>query len=401
MSELIHNEKERNRSLCAFVQRMTAGENGRLLFEEYRQLIETVTPTEAMMALDHLLASGMPVPTVKAWTGKIINLFYKSLAAYEWDKPAEGHFLYYLSEENRVASEIMSSVKTILKKLPEDSEPAYHTALSNLKELIVRLKEYELHYIKKENILFPIIEKTFPQYRCLQLMWSFHDDFRRLVKSIEAILSSGIPQKTLLINEMGKLFFVVLPIIFREEQIVFPVALKSITADSWNEMLAQSKETGWCFNVQPAYGKAKEATLAELSGTVNLGTGFLTPEQIMLLLNNVPVDITFVDEYDEVRFFSGGKQRIFHRSKAIIGRKVQNCHPPESVGTVNEIIRAFREGRQDHADFWIESKDRFIHIRYFALRDETENYKGTIEVSQDVTDIRALEGQRRLLNWEG
>jgi len=118
-----------------------------------------------------------------------------------------------------------------------------------------------------------------------------------------------------------------------------------------------------------------------------------------LMLNNLPVDITFVDEHDEVCYFSGAKHRIFPRSKAIIGRKVQNCHPPKSVHIVNEIIAAFRTGKKDHADFWIQMKGSFIHIRYFALRNESGEYKGTIEVSQDATDVRQLQGERRLLDW--
>jgi DUF438 domain-containing protein len=140
-------------------------------------------------------------------------------------------------------------------------------------------------------------------------------------------------------------------------------------------------------------------TSYNFNGKINLGTGFLTPEQLIMLLNNLPVDITFIDENDEVQYFSGGKHRIFPRSNAIIGRKVQNCHPPESVHIVNEIINAFRNSLKDHADFWIQIRDRFIYIRYFALRNEQGEYKGTMEVSQDVTGIRSLKGECRLLNW--
>jgi DUF438 domain-containing protein len=118
-----------------------------------------------------------------------------------------------------------------------------------------------------------------------------------------------------------------------------------------------------------------------------------------MLLNSLPVDITFIDENDEVQYFSDGRTRIFPRSEAIIGRKVQNCHPPESVHIVNEILNTFRNGQKDHADFWIQMKDRFISIRYFALRNEQGEYKGTIEVSQDVTGLRSLHGERRLLEW--
>ena len=352
-----------------------------------------------MQVLDKLLLEGLPNETVKPNVGKIINVFYKSLCAYQWEKPDEGHFLYYLMLENREVQKIMTELKSVIKVYFKDENQDFSALILKLRLLVGQLKAYELHYIKKENILFPYIEKAFPQYRCLQLMWSFHDDFRRSLKVLEIILQIRLPDKELLNKEIGKLFFVVLPIVFREEQIVFPVALRAIPEKSWIEMLEQSYETGWCFIDQPDKTINTIQTSFNLNGKINLGTGFLNPEQLIMLLNNLPVDITFIDENDEVQYFSGAKDRIFPRSKAIIGRKVQNCHPPESVHIVNEIITAFRNGQKDHADFWIQMKSRFINIRYFALRNEQGLYKGTIEVSQDVTEIRSLQGERRLLEW--
>jgi PAS domain S-box-containing protein len=228
-------------------------------------------------------------------------------------------------------------------------------------------------------------------------MWSFHDDFRKSVRRIEDILS-GTEDIQVLNRELGRLFFVVFPIIFREEKIVFPVAYKAIPENTWSEMLAGSMEIGWCYDVKPRLQKKREA---EGIDTVlfDLGTGLLSPEQVSIMLDTLPVDITYIDENDEVIYFSGSRHRIFPRSNAIIGRKVQNCHPPESVHIVNEIIDAFRNGSKDHADFHINMKGRFIQIRYFALRNELKEYKGVIEVSQDITEIRNLEGEKRLLDW--
>ena len=110
------------------------------------------------------------------------------------------------------------------------------------------------------------------------------------------------------------------------------------------------------------------------------------------------VDVQFVDEHDQVRFCSEG-ERIFPRSPDVIGRKVQNCHPPASVHKVQQIIDAFRAGDKDTAELWIELGGRFLHIRYFAVRDAAGAYRGVVETAQDVTSIRALEGQRRLLDW--
>ncbi|MFN8240480.1 MAG: PAS domain-containing protein [Bacteroidales bacterium] len=399
MAEIINNSHKRIEILVDFSRRLIDGENVRMLIEKHHQIINTVSPIETMQVLDELLLKGLSHEAVKKNVGKIINVFFKSLSSYQWEKPIEGHFLYYLMLENREVQKILTELKSVTKSYFKEENQDIPGLIRNLSLLVEKLKAYELHYIKKENILFPYIERTFPQYRCLQLMWSFHDDFRRCLKALDTILRSEIPDNEQLNKEIGKLFFVVLPIVFREEQIVFPVALKAIPEKAWTEMLDQSYVTGWCFIDQPIRTYNTNQISYNSDGKINLGTGFLNPEQLVLLLDNLTVDITFIDENDEVLYFSGAKHRIFHRSEAIIGRKVQNCHPPDSVHIVNKIITAFRNGEKDSADFWIQMKDRFIYIRYFALRNEQCIYKGTIEVSQDVTDIKSLQGERRLLEW--
>ena len=139
-------------------------------------------------------------------------------------------------------------------------------------------------------------------------------------------------------------------------------------------------------------------TAGVAQGMIPLQVGALTAEQIDLMLQSLPVHVTFVDENDEVRYFSQGRERVFQRSPAIIGRKVQNCHPPQSVHKVQQIVEDFRAGRRDVAEFWIQMQGMFVHIRYFALRDESGAYQGTLEVSQDLAPLRALEGERRLLD---
>ncbi len=132
---------------------------------------------------------------------------------------------------------------------------------------------------------------------------------------------------------------------------------------------------------------------------LSLDTGKVTAGQVNLVLKHLPVDITYVDENNEVKYYSEGKERIFPRSPGIIGRKVQNCHPPSSVDTVNKIVSAFRDGSKDSADFWLNLGGRLIYIRYFAVRDIDGGYRGVVEVSQDITDIQKIEGERRLLDW--
>lgn len=401
MSELIQNPSPRLAQLIEFGRQfILPGSDSKLLVERYRPYIDTVTAMEAMLVLDQLLVDGNPLSVVKHYTGKLINLFFKSLDSAQWPHPQEGHFVWYLMQENRRVEALMDDIKQLNKQMFASEGVVLKVFAQELKGLMQQVREYELHYIKKENILFPIIEQTFAQHRCLHIMWSFHDDFRKGLKAIEVLLDAEVIDKKRLAKEVGDLFFVVLPLIFREEQIVFPVAIRAIPAQQWDDMLTQSMEVGWCYGIQPVVKASAIADGKVSEGLINLGTGQLNAQQMMLMLNHLPVDITFVDENDEVRYFSGGMHRIFPRSKAIIGRKVQNCHPQESVHVVNAIVEAFRSGAKEHADFWIEMKGRFIHIRYFALRDESGNYKGTIEVSQDATEIRQLKGEQRLLDWE-
>lgn len=398
MSEYIRNQNQRLEKLYELSKMLIETGSARSFYTEFEPFINTVTAEETMHVLDRLIVEEVPFELIKANLGKLLNLFHKSLKSSIHQLPNDDHFLHYLMLENRGVEKIMEHLKGEFKKVREGSKfEEYY----RIKQLLVSLKDYELHYLKKENILFPYIEKTIPHFRCLQLMWSFHDDFRRLLKQLIQMLESEKVNIRELNKAMGDLFFVVLPVIFREEYILYPLAYVAIPETAWLDMMYQSNEIGWSYIEVPKQMPSNNSIADKLTpGLVNLDTGMLSAQQIILMMENLPIDITFVDENDEVRYFSGIKHRIFPRSKAIIGRKVQNCHPKESVHLVNEIVKAFKNGTRSHADFWIKMKGRFIHIRYFALHDEAGNYKGTIEVSQDVTEIRALEGEQRLLNWE-
>ncbi len=396
MSEHLNNHSERIEKLLRIAHAVINSDNQRKQITDNWDVVETVTPYEVMEVLDSLLQEDIPFETIKENTGKLINVFFKSLSGIEWKKPTEGHLLNLMMQENREVEKIMEILREELKACSKSEDIPAARLLTSVKAL----KEYELHYTKKENVIFPVIESTFSKYRCLSLMWSFHDDFRDSISVLEELLTKRHIDKALMNNEFGRLFFVVLPIIFREEQIVFPIALKSIPEKTWDDLLWQCDEIGWSYIKAPAKNAHEVQKNEIITGQIDLGTGILTAEQIIMMLNNLPVDITFVDENDEVKYFSGSNHRIFQRSKAIIGRKVQNCHPHESVHVVNKILDSFKDGTRSVAEFWIQIKGRFIHIRYFALRDENHKYKGTIEVSQDTTGIRELRGEQRLLDEE-
>lgn len=132
---------------------------------------------------------------------------------------------------------------------------------------------------------------------------------------------------------------------------------------------------------------------------IQFPTGELSVEQAELVFNHLPVDITFVDENDEVRYFSTPKHRIFPRTAAIIGRKIQNCHPPESVSVVDRIVDSFKKGEKEVASFWLHMGSKYVLIQYFAVRDKENKYRGVLEVSQEISEIQEIKGDRKLLDW--
>ncbi|MCK5763643.1 MAG: DUF438 domain-containing protein, partial [Clostridiales bacterium] len=204
-------------------------------------------------------------------------------------------------------------------------------------------------------------------------------------------------------KEIGEIFFLMYGLIQKEDLIVYPVASEVISDEEFKIMHIQSFEYEFLFIETP---KQPEESIDDYSESgkdeyvLKTETGEMSLEQILLVFNKLPIDITFVDENNKVKFFSKPDERFFPRSPAIIGREVKNCHPPESVHIVEEIVESFRKGEKDIAKFWLELKGKFILIQYFAIRNDKGEYKGVLEASQDVTEIRSLEGQQRLLNWE-
>jgi DUF438 domain-containing protein len=196
--------------------------------------------------------------------------------------------------------------------------------------------------------------------------------------------------------------------IYKEEQILYPMSLDTLSDDDWEKVRSGEEEIGYAW-VQPEGGfplsKAKKErpdkpSEEQTKGTLPLDTGHLTLEHINLILTHLPVDISFVNVNDEVMYYSDTAERLFPRSPGVIGRKVQKCHPPTSVHVVDRILNEFKAGKKNVAEFWIQLSGKFIHIRYFAVRDATGTYKGTLEVSQDIIPIKKLEGERRLLDWK-
>jgi len=310
----------------------------------------------------------------------------------------DGHPVRTYLEENLLIRSLMAELEAI-----NISE-----GLDYFREIFERLAKIDLHFTRKENQLFPYLEKygwTSPS----QGMWTFHDQIRDQIKLVRKEIAGGNKSTILMENQL--LFKYLEQIMSVEEQRLFPRAMQMLSEDEWKEFKEGDKEIGWMFDksptpypadayIHPSQDTTKRKLPFGIEDKTHYDEGYLTPEQVNSIFRILPVDITYVNEHDQVVFYNRGEDRVFPRSAGIIGREVRFCHPPKSVDQVIKILEEFKAGRQDLAEFWINFKGQFIHIQYFAVRDPDRTYRGVIEMSQDVTHVRGLEGEQRLLDWE-
>lgn len=404
MSEWLGKNDPHMENLRLYCEGILEDEDLGALYAEYEDDIKSVRYDEVMLLVDWMVAcEKYDMENIKSALNRIINIFSNELDDDVFNLCRHvPQFISILTEENTAITEHMESIKEQLQLFSkaEEGSQEFDRHKRAIKKKIEELGEIDKHYVKKENILFPYVEKYIPEYRCANVMWSIHDDVRKGMKALLEVLSDSKYDGVRFNRVVGKLFFDIYGLIFREDYILLPMSALRIPEDIFPEMAAQCPEEGYSFIEEPevATVKAKEQELPE--GMINMETGSLSVGELMTMLNTLPVDITYVDADDRVRYFSSPQERIFPRSKAIIGRSVQNCHPPESVHIVNEVVERLKSGKKNVESFWIQMMGKFILIQYFALRNHNGEYIGTIEVSQDVTDIRELAGEKRLLDYK-
>jgi len=397
MSEFTNNALKRAKDLSRFMQGLIDGESGAELVKEYNLITKNYIPIDILSAFDIMFNEGVDLEKLKTASNKLFNILYKTLSSYDAIEPKIDSFIYFLIEDNKSVDQQLKNIKPLIKEVNKQSSPEI---LKELNNAFRQLQKIDLHYTVKENVLFPVLEQYWENHQCLKLMWSFHDDIRQNLKiTIDSLEADNFDLKHF--NKISSLvFFNIYTIIFREEKILFPIMNENIETDMLDDMLRQCHEMGLPF----VKAKYKEKTTKPKSAkkeakTIKLETGEVSIQEMEMIFKHLPVDITYVDENDTVKFYSDPPHRIFPRTSSIIGRKVQNCHPPESVGVVEKIVDAFRKGEKEEASFWIHIGPKFVLIRYFAVRDNENNFRGTLEVSQEISEIQKLEGDRRLLDW--
>jgi len=418
-------EPEHISRIVAYLQGLLDQAEGLSLYQTYRSDLEQATPQTVLAAYYQLYASGVPVPQLLGILDKSINVFHRSLSALLRDR--QDHvksvpFLDTLRQENQGLLAKLAAIRQVLTSQPAD-------ARQQLLQQVRDLRLFDDHYQKKENILFPFMERKMEQYRGLGLMWALHDEIRQRLKAAIACLEQaeeavhadhdGTRSSDRELNvALGQLIFGLHGMVNKEDWILFPIAVDIFSSDEWQDMARQSLDYTFPFVEQTAVNALREVALSGPSvkrwpGSddspspataaqvcYQSGTGSLSLDQITQVFAALPVDLTVVDENNRVVYFTRPQDRIFPRSPAIIGRSVDRCHPPQSVDKVMEIIEAFRSGSKQEATFWINLRGRKILIRYFALRDADGAYKGTLEVSQDITEWHHLDCEKRLIDWQ-
>ncbi len=393
------------------IRQLHAGASPQEVKERFKQVLEGVSPLEIAKIEQELISEGLPREEIQRLCDVHMAVFREQLERQKLDVPL-GHPVNILMEEHKAMLQIAGKLGDVVNKLQQISDVnRVGDEIRLLEHIAEDFRDSEKHYLREENALFPILERhgiTEPP----AIMWTEHNQIREKKKQLNSLLENygamNFSDFKKQLSEVAKALNGLLSShFFKENNILFPTALKVVTSQEWSDMRKEFDEIGYCcFTPSQLTAPLKteerreEKAEAVLEDVLRFETGSLSKEELEALLDTLPVDITFVDKDDRVKYFNKAEKRVFVRTKAIIGRKVQMCHPQKSIHIVNRILESFRKGEKDVAEFWIAVNNRLVHIRYFAVRDRNGKYLGTMEVTQDITDIKKIEGEKRLLDWE-
>jgi len=393
MSELINNEQDRKEILKDLIMQLHEGHDFDEVKNKFQTQFEGVAAKEISDIEQALIKEGMPIENIQKLCDVHAAVFEGSIE--EIHRPDEeekvpGHPVHSFLLENTHIENLIEKTQKLLEASDYD----------NLILQLKNLREIDKHYSRKENIIFPLLEKhdiTGPP----QVMWAIDDEIRAELKSIINRLTD-IKIMVQIKEEIDATLTKISEMVFKENTILIPMILDTFSIDEWIDIAESSDEIGFSFvNIKskwtPKRGAKKEQEKQALLNHVKFDAGALTQEEVNAMLNTLPLDITFVDKNDKVKYFSEGKERIFPRPRTIIGREIKNCHPPASVHIVEKLVEDLKSGKKDHEDFWIKMGDNFVYIRYFAVRNDKKEYIGTLEVTQNIKNIVEITGEKRLV----
>lgn len=386
-------------------------ETGQLSLEEAREQMKTkvgkIRPYH-LAFIEQNMKSREDDECIRADMRKIIELVEGFMDYSRPDVP-EDHPLSHYYKENDEMRRLLLAVEDLIQ---------YPMIKNQWLELYDQIRQYPIHYQRKQNQLYPLLEKKGFD-RPTTTMWNFDDIIRDEIKESLRLLEAN--DEEAFIAAQSELIANARDLMEKEETILYPTSYALISAEEFEDMKAGDQEIGFAFftvdtpsSPNTHHSTPKEGFAEDLQALLSkygysagpqqeldVATGKLTLEQINLIYQHLPIDISFVDENELVKFYSDTDHRIFPRSKNVIGRQVSNCHPRKSVHIVEEIVEKFRNGEQDKAEFWINKPEVFLYIVYFAVRDKQGRFRGVLEMMQDCTHIRELTGSQTLLTWAG
>lgn len=410
MSELINNRQNRIEIMKTLVRQLHDGSAPDKIKNQLETMLKEADYSDVFRMEIQLIEEGIPQESIQDLCDTHTHVLRKQLDLQETPETVPGHPVHTFIQENAALTERTGFVKLIVSEIEAmDDED---NALPQMRKIQLNLNELmdtDKHYRRKENLVFPYFEKNnVPGVPAV--MWGKDDEVRELLKGTIAGLQA-IDEMTASEAKAYNLF-TVLPaveavdeMIYKEEKVFLPTALDLLTNVEWYEIYQQTEEIGYCLYVPefewiPDDIEIPDVDLSSIDGKIQLPTGTFTLEEMISMFQTLPFDMTFVDQNDNVRFFSDSPDRIFDRTRAILGRKVQYCHPPSSVNIVNQILEDFKSGKETQARFWINMGPKLIYIVYYALKGKNDEYLGTLEVTQDLTDIKKIDGERRILTYD-
>ncbi|PCJ16417.1 MAG: hemerythrin [Candidatus Cloacimonadota bacterium] len=407
MSELINNSKDRKEKLKKIILGLHKGDSEKKAKKEIKSLLNQISYGDIIEVEQELIEEGLDEKEVLKLCDIHASVLKDNIDLTSFKDVPIGHPIDLMINENKELTKVTKQVFNIINQIQSDTK--FFDSILKLRELFNSLYDVDKHYQRKEYLLFPYLEKlgiTGPP----KVLWGKHDQIRELIKgSIEILKTPDLTKDDFLASSEIIIIPTLIDIdemIIKEERILFPMSLDKLSESDWYEIDQQSLEIGYClYDPQtqwvPEWVEKQSINQTQKFGeNMQLPSGSFSAEELLSILNTLPLDMTFVDKNDKVKYFSQGSERIFVRNRAILNRDVRHCHPPASAHIVDKIIDDFKTGKQNRAPFWINMKDKMIHIEYFALKDESGNYLGTLEVSHDVSKYRALEGEQRILSYE-
>ncbi len=408
MSKNIDNSRFRKARLKELILKLHAGESQDSVQKELVRTLGMIPYGEVVEVEQELIEEGLPQEEVLKLCDVHSAVLHGNVDLSASRSIPAGHPVDVLLQENKALRGVIYQARTRLGALDTIGDDRLQAATLDLIGLFNQLLDVEKHYLRKEYLLFPYLERT-GVFGPPKVMWGKHDEIRDLLRgSLDVLKTPGITGEELQASRelvLEPAVKGVAEMIVKEEEILFPMLMDALSDGDWYEIQKQTPEFGYCLYDPPVEwappgieSAAPEATQLQ-GGRIQLPTGSFSVQELVAVLNTLPVDITFVDRDDRVKYFSQSSDRIFQRNRAILNRDVRQCHPPASAHIVDKILEDFRSGRQNRAPFWINMGGRMIHIEYFALRGAEGEYLGTLEVSQDLTGYRALEGEKRILSY--